>query len=458
MQYFVDAVFGCDDNDGLSPVTPWQTLDKVNATTFVPGDEILLRTGCTFHGQLHPLGDGSAEAPCRISSYGGGDKPIIDAGGSHGTREGNYVEGAAVLLYNQNYWEVDGLEITNFNPYYQQEFEHVLEPHTHSEFRYSVENRYRYGILVRWYNYGTGHHVHIKNCHIHDINGEQQRFCAEGILVVSGGTEDGIPTNFDDVVIENNLFEDICRNAISVWSAWEEGRGIDYHRDQATTNNYYHASVGPWLGSTNVVIRRNRIYRASGDGVLVNSTIGTLIEHNYVEHCCWETRTGPNAAVWCHNADGTIFQYNEVCYTHGVQDGQAFDVDIACNDSTIRYNYSHHNEGGFQLLMYKTTNNHIHHNLSVDDYNGLIWVHENDGGTRFHDNTFYLNMEGVQVFRGPFDSDDWTFENNDFICRLPDTELRWCPRAKYNGNNYVNVKNLPDDPNPRCEEPKIKPC
>ncbi|MBR5523708.1 MAG: hypothetical protein IKU51_00365, partial [Clostridia bacterium] len=106
----------------------------------------------------------------------------------------------------------------------------------------------------------------------------------------------------------------------------------------------------------------------------------------------------------------------------------------------------------------KTTNNHIHHNLSVDDYNGLIWVHENDGGTRFHDNTFYLNMEGVQVFRGPFDSDDWTFENNDFICRLPDTELRWCPRAKYNGNNYVNVKNLPDDPNPRCEEPKIKPC
>ncbi|MBE6615808.1 MAG: right-handed parallel beta-helix repeat-containing protein [Ruminococcaceae bacterium] len=457
MQYFVDSKLGCDRNDGLTPFTPWKSLEKINAATFRPGDEILLAADSVFKGQLHPKGDGTAEAPIRIRSYGGGRKPCIDGCGSHGTREGNFLDGAAVLFFNQNYWEVDGLEITNCNPRFKQLFLHVLEPHTHNEFVKSPNNRYRYGVLIRWDNYGTGHHIYIKNCDIHDINAEMSRFTGEGILVVSTGTEDGVPTNFDDVLLEGNLIEDIDRTGISVWSAWAEGRGIDYHNDLATTSNFYHTTVGPWLGSTNLVIRGNRIYRTAGDAILVNSTIGALIEHNYVEHCCYEMRIGPNAAVWPHNADGTIIQYNEVCYTHGVQDGQAFDIDISCNDSTIRYNYSHDNEGGFLLLMYRTRNNDIHHNISEYDRNGLIWNHENDGGTRIHDNLFYLGMEDVQVFRGPFDSDDWVFENNTFYAMDPDTEIEWRPRAKYNGNNYYNIRTLPDDPNARCEKPDFTP-
>ncbi|MBR5445905.1 MAG: right-handed parallel beta-helix repeat-containing protein [Clostridia bacterium] len=457
MQYFVDAKFGRDQNDGLTPATPWKSLEKINATTFQPGDEILFSTNCVYKGQLHPKGDGTAEAPIRIRSYGGGKKPCIDGCGSHGTREGNFLDGAAVLFFNQNYWEVDGLEITNYNPRFKQPFLHALHPHTHNEFIKSPENRYRYGVLIRWDNYGTGHHIHIKNCDIHDVNAEMSRFTGEGILVVSTGTEDGVPTNFDDVLLEGNRIEDIDRTGISVWSAWAEGRGIDYHNDLATTNNFYHTTVGPWLGSTNLVIRGNRIYRTAGDAILVNSTIGALIENNYVEHCCYEMRIGPNAAVWPHNADGTIMQYNEVCYTHGVQDGQAFDIDISCNDTTIRYNYSHDNEGGFLLLMYKTRNNDIHHNISEYDRNGLIWNHENDGGTRIHNNLFFLCMEDVQVFRGPFDSDDWVFENNTFYALDPDTEIEWRPRAKYNGNNYYNIKNLPDDPNPRCVKPDFTP-
>ena len=457
MKYYVDSRFGCDDNDGLTPITPWQSLEKINATTFLPGDEILLATDSVFEGQLHPKGDGSADAPIRIRSYGGGQKPCIDGCGSHGTREGNFLEGAAVLFFNQNYWEVEGLEITNYNPRFKQPFFHALEPHTHSVFVKSPNNRYRYGVLIRWDNYGTGHHIHIKNCDIHDVNAEMSRFTGEGILVVSTGTEDGVPTNFDDVLLEGNRIADIDRTGISVWSAWAEGRGIDYHNDLATTNNFYHTTVGPWLGSTHLVIRGNKIYRTAGDAILVNSTIGALIEHNYVEHCCYEMRIGPNAAVWPHNADGTIMQYNEVCYTHGVQDGQAFDIDISCNDTTIRYNYSHDNEGGFLLLMYRTRNNDIHHNISEYDRNGLIWNHENDGGTRIHDNLFYLGMEDVQVFRGPFDSDDWVFENNTFYAPEPNTEIEWRPRAKYNGNNYYNIKNLPDDPNARCEKPDFTP-
>ena len=102
MRYYLDSAFGCDKNDGLTPETAWETLTNVNATTFLPGDEILLKKGSIFFGQLHPQGDGTAEKPIRIGTYGCGDKPIIDGGGSYGTREGNFLEGAAVLFYNQN--------------------------------------------------------------------------------------------------------------------------------------------------------------------------------------------------------------------------------------------------------------------------------------------------------------------------------------------------------------------
>ena len=40
--YYVDSTIGDDSNSGTSPETPWKTLDKVTATTFLPGDTILL--------------------------------------------------------------------------------------------------------------------------------------------------------------------------------------------------------------------------------------------------------------------------------------------------------------------------------------------------------------------------------------------------------------------------------
>src|SRR5207237_2256714 len=36
--YFIDASAGRDTNDGATPATAWQTLTKVNATTFQAGD------------------------------------------------------------------------------------------------------------------------------------------------------------------------------------------------------------------------------------------------------------------------------------------------------------------------------------------------------------------------------------------------------------------------------------
>ena len=41
--YYVDSRSGNDANTGMTPSAAWKTLDKVNATTFEPGDQILLK-------------------------------------------------------------------------------------------------------------------------------------------------------------------------------------------------------------------------------------------------------------------------------------------------------------------------------------------------------------------------------------------------------------------------------
>jgi hypothetical protein len=40
--YYVDAAGGDDSAAGTAPAAAWRTLDEVNATTFRPGDRILL--------------------------------------------------------------------------------------------------------------------------------------------------------------------------------------------------------------------------------------------------------------------------------------------------------------------------------------------------------------------------------------------------------------------------------
>jgi len=73
---FYVAANGNDTNNGLSAQTPWQTLDKVNATTLNPGDTVLFKRGDTWRGQLRPQ-SGQDGAPITYSAYGSGDKPRL---------------------------------------------------------------------------------------------------------------------------------------------------------------------------------------------------------------------------------------------------------------------------------------------------------------------------------------------------------------------------------------------
>jgi hypothetical protein len=182
--YYVDTARGSDSNSGVNPRRPWQTLEKVNATTFAPGDHILFCARRRWSGKLHPKGSGAPGKPIIIDRYGEGALPVIDGAGSAGD--------GVIWLYNQQYWEIENLEITNDAP-------------TGAD---------RRGVMVAATNGGTIHHVHLRNLYIHHIKGivgqsvqakiaEDPRFVGPGGGGIGLGSLDGYKLRSDSPCIDS---------------------------------------------------------------------------------------------------------------------------------------------------------------------------------------------------------------------------------------------------------------
>jgi hypothetical protein len=75
--YYVDASAGNDSNDGRSPTTAWRTIAKVNASSFVAGDQVLFKRGEVWREQLTIPSSGSAGKPITFGAYGSGPAPAI---------------------------------------------------------------------------------------------------------------------------------------------------------------------------------------------------------------------------------------------------------------------------------------------------------------------------------------------------------------------------------------------
>jgi hypothetical protein len=105
--YYVDCASGSDAATAASETAAWKTLQKVSATTFAPGDAILLKRGIRCAGPLWPKGSGEAGRPIRVDAYGEGPLPAIDAG------KGD----AALKLSDQQQWEIENVELSGGEPY-----------------------------------------------------------------------------------------------------------------------------------------------------------------------------------------------------------------------------------------------------------------------------------------------------------------------------------------------------
>jgi hypothetical protein len=347
--YYVDSANGNDENSGTSPQAAWKSLAKVNATSFLPGDRILLRSGSVWRGQLWPKGSGSEGHPIQVDTYGGGVKPIINGEG---------LAEDTVLLKNQEYWEIGSLEITNTG----------------------AARAIRRGVHVAVENFGDAHHIYLRSLTIHDVNGIDTQKPNGGIDYTCVG--DRKPSRFVDLRIEGNDIYRVDRSGIFGWSdRWERLK---------------------WYPSLGVVIRGNTLSDIGGDGIVVVATDGALVERNVVGHANQRSE-GYNVAIWPWSADNTLIQFNEAYATKGQRDGEGFDADWNSRNTVIQYNYSHENDGGFLLICDEgghspdesagNSGTVIRYNISQNDRTRGINVAGPVKGSLIYNNTFYIGKE-----------------------------------------------------------------
>jgi len=91
--YYVDALNGNDNNDGLTEASAWQTIAKVNEniTGLSGGDTVLFKRGEVWKGTSLNIHDayGLSDANIVFGAYGSGEKPIIS---SVTTRSHNWID------------------------------------------------------------------------------------------------------------------------------------------------------------------------------------------------------------------------------------------------------------------------------------------------------------------------------------------------------------------------------
>ncbi len=400
--YYVDATSGSDSNSGTSSGNAWKSLSKVNSFTFSPGDNLFFKAGEVWNGQLLLNDSGTNGNPIIVDQYGTGNKPIFNGGGLLTN------SAATVLLKNAEYLEVNNLEITNTNgaTNYQGDLWGILG-----------ELDIAGGMEAR--------HIYVRNCYIHDVNGDVATKTTGGIYMTAFGTD---PSRYNDLKIENNEIDNVG------------GLGI------ANQSSYASITSSSRYPSLNIQIRGNRISNTGRNNLIIRASDGSVVEYNTLVNT---SRHDTGHSVFCFNTDAVVMQYNEAYGNTGVgnKDRGAYDADYNCKNTIIQYNYSHDNLWGFAIMKRRVNENVIiRYNISENDqkaiyfygfegrtglttanfYNNTHYVKPGiqltvfgSGGfrrtaikTNFYNNIFYFEDPG-SVW-GDYDSNTVNFENNNF--------------------------------------------
>ncbi|QNK63995.1 right-handed parallel beta-helix repeat-containing protein [Pedobacter sp. PAMC26386] len=361
--YYIDPS-GNDSNDGQSVSTAWQSITKVNAQTFSPGDQILFKAGAAWAGQLLPKGSGSSGNAIVIDKYGTGNKPIINASGADTT--------AAVKLIGQSYWQIKNLEVTN-----QQ---------------LAGGTSRLYGIYLKSATSTPYSNVQILDCYVHDVNS----YTTESNTALFNKGTGGIIVggNNSEVLIKGCHVKNVTVEGI------RNAGGICSH----------------------IIIDSNLIENVYGDGIVLNgANTNSAIIRNIGRNLCYNTNNYNYAGMWTSNSVGTLVAHNEVSGITGGggNDGQAFDADLGVNGDIFEYNYTHDNKKGFMLFMPSTSNVIVRYNISVNDIASgsnnmrLFNYTSSNSNNRIYNNTFYISANVSYFFQGGFKGE---FSNNIIYC------------------------------------------
>ncbi|MDF2989856.1 MAG: hypothetical protein K0S37_370 [Microbacterium sp.] len=465
--YYLDATGGDDDNAGTSADAAWQTLAKASATTFEPGDRILLKAGETWNDeQLWPKGSGAEGAPIVIDAYGDetAGRPYIAANGNvpnpfraDGTKNPETVGlTGAVVLRNQQYFEIANLELSNDDDF--------ATDITSGTF---VRDGINISINADLLEPGADtimDHFRISNVFAHDIDGPSywQKIHYGGINFQVFGDKQytEYPTGghyFQDVRIEDNTFDMSELHAIQfAFNWWGANQG------QADETGKWHEGWEQlWvrerdLYSRDVYIGHNYAKDTGQGAIQLANTKDMVVEYNEIDGFL-KRYSQVSAGLYLWAGADTVMRFNEVYGGPANEyDATPWDLEFTNFDVTYEYNYSHDNEGGWMSYMGNSSNSIARYNLSVND-NGVIWknmLSSNYSPTYVLNNVFVYDGAELEWIHDEVLKDTVYFVNNVFYNTSTTTTTPWYRKADalrdgvFSHNAYYEASGVHSDQQP----------
>src|SRR5580704_8208334 len=206
--YFIDCS-SASPGDG-SRSHPWNKLTDALAHPFQPGDQIALARGTVCRGGFAPQGSGSEGWPIRLTAYGHGLRPRIVA---------PPMERQILLLFNQEYWQIDSLDLSGAD---------------------------EYGIFVSG-DKGLLHHIYLKNLYVHDVTGGALKNKDNGLVVVGPSSAAAV---FNDVLVDG-----VDAAHTNQWAGILIGGG-----------NYAYTPDAPL--NRQIEVRNSTVHDVFGDGII----------------------------------------------------------------------------------------------------------------------------------------------------------------------------------------------
>lgn len=334
---------------------PWNSLATLDAQTLEPSDTVHLRRGTVCHGAVSLKGSGADQKPIRLTAYGEGPRPRIVA-------DSNAEE--ALRLFNQQYWEIDSLDISGGTTY---------------------------GIFISGDN-GILHHIHLSNLAVHDVLGGTMKHKESGLVAISPSSAN---SHFDDVVVD----------------------GVDtWHTNQwvgilVGGGNLGFPPESEW--NTNAVIRNSTVHDVQGDGIVLFRVRKGLIDSSVAWNIgMQDTQTiGTPNAIWTWMCDDCTVQRSEAYLTDspGV-DGGAFDIDYGNTKNSVLDSYGHDTQGYCVAVFgagFVTRESVVRGNLCINNgrsprmakYQGAIFLWTWNGGS-----IDGLKVEKNAIYWNPFEN------------------------------------------------------
>ena len=384
--YYLDC--SASRNGNGTKASPWNSPASVNAFTFLPGDRLLLKRGTVCKGALNPQGSGNANAPIVIDANGTGTQPVINGGSAE----------AALKLFNQQYWEINNLEITGGN---------------------------LYGVYVSGNTPNTSiNHIYLRNLNVHGATFSSTKRADSGEVFLSPG---GTGQILNDVLIDGVTAHDSHVSEgifVSAGGAWIETKVVSQP-----------------LGS-NVTVQNSTAHDIYGDGIFIGELHDGLLQTNVVYNSglCPKCTDSTPVGLWewyCHKCK---VQNNESYANQSWGgDGGDFDIDYYNDDNVVQYNYGH-DSAGYCVAFFgaggRASNDNIFR-YNVCSNNGrrsdlskqgeielYTWDQGSLNGVQIYNNTFYWNpasnaaalSAGTATFSG---TDPRFFKNNIIYATVP---------------------------------------